>query len=488
MIGFRVPLVRAFVAVMSCAALAANAVLLTGSAPAQAAAVPSVQTPVMGPSLLNADQLKDWYHSKHSGPPNLPNLGNDIKKLAQIFLSEGNIDGVRGDVAFVQAFHETGAFMFPSYGQIRGDFNNFAGIFAFNGRAKGTTCAAETAPSRCFSSPTMGVRHQIQLLRGYADASVKNLTRLIKPPSDRVGAAPWWELFGGQSGKAIWATAINYGTTILTSYQGVLARNGINSQCLVYFKGAQTGTVGNGYWLFGPDGATYPFGSASGYGGLTHLKLWGPIVSAEAAPNKQGYWMLGFDGGVFAFGSAKFKGSLGGVKLWAPVNDFATTPSGNGYWLIAYDGGVFSFGDAQFQGSLGGVALTSPVIGIETTPTGKGYWLVEQQGKVWAFGDAKHFGNIHPTNGIVELKRTPTGNGYYQLRKDGAVAAFGDAKHYGDQRACGLSPASHMIVTPTGKGYWIVSTTGSVLAFGDAKALGMPSTTTGGVAGFALHS
>ena len=447
--------------------------------------IPSVQTPVMGAALLNADQLAIWYKSKHSSVPNLPTLNNDIQALAQVFLNEGAADGVRGDIAFIQSFVETGAFSFPSAGQIRPDFNNFSGLFAFNHRPKGTTCSAETSPSRCFATPQLGVRHQIQLLRGYADASVKTMSRLIKPPADRIGLAPWWELFGGQSGKAIWATAFNYGTSILTTYSGALVKNGVNSQCLTYFSGTQTGTVGTGYWLFGTDGTVYPFGAATNLGDLTKIKLWAPIVSAEATPDKKGYYLQALDGGLFAIGSAKFKGSLGGSKLWAPVNDFATTPSGRGYRMTAPDGGVFNFGDARYYGGLSGVAHATPIVSLENTPDGKGYWLQEAGGMVWAFGNAKQYGNIHRTHGMVDIKSTPTGKGYYQLRSDGAVVAKGDAHFYGDQRSCGLAKAVHMIVTPTGQGYWIVSKTGSVLAFGDAKALGMPATTSAGVAGFA---
>lgn len=448
---------------------------------------PSVQTSVMGPSLLNATQLAAWYATKRRSAPNLPNLGNDVTRLAQIYITEGNADGVRGDIAFIQSFIETAAFTFPSYGQIPSTFNNFAGIYAFNGRVKGTTCDAETAPSRCFASAQVGVRMQIQLLRGYADSTIRTQTRLIKPPADRIGLAPYWEFFGGQSGKAIWATAPNYGVTILTYYNAALALAGINAGCLPYFQG-KNGTAGAGYWLFGKDGSTNAFGAATNLGDLTHLKLWGPIVSAEAAPDGKGYWMLGWDGGVFAFGTSKFKGSLGGVKLWAPVNDFATTPTGNGYWLSAYDGGIFTFGDAKFYGSLGGKALTSKVVSIEPSPTGKGYWLTQADGNLAAFGDAKYFGHLPTTTNVLEVKALPDGSGYYQLRADGTVAAFGGAQFYGDQHSCGLAKASHMIVSPTGKGYWIVSTTGSVLAFGDAKALGMPLVTTNGIAAAALQS
>ena len=113
---------------------------------ALSSSVPSVQTKVMGPSVLNAIQLKNWYHTKHSSAPNLPNLANNIQTLAQIYIDEGTVDGVRGDIAFVQSYFETGAFMFPSYGQIRADFNNFSGMFAFNGRQFATLLARALFP------------------------------------------------------------------------------------------------------------------------------------------------------------------------------------------------------------------------------------------------------------------------------------------------------------------------------------------------------
>ena len=70
----------------------------------------TTQTPVMGPSLLNAQQLVNWYNARGSGPPRLPMLGNDVRALAQLFIDEGAIEGVRGDSAFVQAVIETSGF------------------------------------------------------------------------------------------------------------------------------------------------------------------------------------------------------------------------------------------------------------------------------------------------------------------------------------------------------------------------------------------
>src|SRR4029079_951928 len=93
-----------------------------GITPASAAV--TTQTPVMGPSLLNADQLTLWYHSRGYGPARLPALNNDVRALAQIFISEGALEGVRGDMAFVQATLETGGFFYSDNGQIRPEFNN----------------------------------------------------------------------------------------------------------------------------------------------------------------------------------------------------------------------------------------------------------------------------------------------------------------------------------------------------------------------------
>ena len=65
--------------------------------------------------------------------------GNNITALAQIFIDEGRVEGVRGDIAFVQSILETGWFSFAG-SQIPPDANNFAGINAFNDRAGLPNC------------------------------------------------------------------------------------------------------------------------------------------------------------------------------------------------------------------------------------------------------------------------------------------------------------------------------------------------------------
>lgn len=470
----------------------ATALVVPGvTAAVDAASVPTpTQTPVMGPSLLNAAQLASWYHARHSGAAQLPALHNNVQALAQIFIDEGAAQGVRGDIAFAQSMLETGWLGFAG-SQVPPSFNNYSGLFAFNNRPQGTTCAAETSPSRCFATPNLGVRYQIQLLRGYADPSTRQMSMLIRPPSDRIGLAPYWERFGGSQLPIVWATAPNYGHYVLNIYADALQYNGFNLSCLPAYTGGAGRTAGAGYWLMTRNGGAYPFGTAQDYGNVTNLNLRGAVVSAEATVDHKGYWMLGVDGGIFSFGSARFYGSLGGVPLWKPVNDFAATPDGHGYWLAAYDGGVFSFGSARFFGSAALTAKAAPVIGFEGTRSGQGYWMLGADGTLYTFGDAHDYGT-QKTSGtgasaMVDIKRTPSGHGYYELRADGSVLAFGDAVDYGDANGCGMAPATHMLVTPDGGGYWIVTNNGIVLSFGDAKPLGMVTTPGLQVSGFALQ-
>jgi hypothetical protein len=444
------------------------------------AATLTSKTPVMGPNLLTAAQLAQWYREKHPETPNLPTLGNDIEKLASLFVFEGRTEGVRGDIAFMQSVLETGWFTFPDYGQIRPDFNNFAGIYAFDGRPKGTTCAAETSPSRCFATPAIGVLTQIQLLRSYADATAQDApNRLISAPSYLRGAAPYWELFGGSSGHAIWASAPDYGTRILALYSDALVRFGARAACLPYFQAAVDKPSGSGYWLVEAKGNVDPIGTAPAYGDVSRLRLNAPLVGAESRGLGTGYWLLGGDGGVFTFGQARFYGSTGAMRLNQPVNGMERTPDSGGYWLVAYDGGIFSFGDAKFFGSTGSIKLNQPVYGMERTRSGNGYWLFAKDGGIFAFGDAPFYGSLGsrpPQHPIVAMQRTRDGRGYWMLDSAGYVYAFGDAKNWGDVGGCtNYKGAARMLVAPDGGGYWIATLDGSIIPFGDARRLGSPA-------------
>jgi hypothetical protein len=461
------------------------AIALEDSAPIGAGPGVTTHTPVMGPNLLNAAQLAHWFRAVPGRPPmRVPSLHNDITALAQTFIDEGHVEGVRGDIAFVQSILETGWFGFQG-SQIPPDANNFAGLNAYDGRAGLPNCKhGETSPgpSRCFATASVGVLTQIQLLRSYADATTKTLRgRLTAAPSDRVGAAPIWEYFGGSNcpcGKLIWATAKNYGIRVLRLYSDALVFNGVNAACVPYAPGNNAHNSGNAYWMATDQSHVYTFGSAKFYGDASSQHLSQPLIGGEAVSKDTGYWLLGRDGGIFTYGSAKFYGSTGGRHLNQPINGMERTVDDRGYWLVAYDGGIFTFGDAKFHGSTGNMHLNQPVLGMERTVSGRGYWLFARDGGVFTFGDARFFGSaggMHLTSPVVAMQRTPDGLGYWMLTRSGQVFAFGAARKRGDISGCSnYGGANRLLVSPTGNGYWIATADGSVIAFGDARRLGFP--------------
>lgn len=177
-------------------------------------------TPVMGSSVLTAADLAGWYRTTDSRPQLAEGL--TIDELAGIFIDEGAAEGVRGDVAFAQAYLETGGFSFPGGGQVSVSDNNFAGLGACDSCATGDR----------FPTARDGVRAQIQHLRNYADET-STAAGLANPPSPywygddsataarnfdtfyAKGWAPIWEMMGNGN----WATDPNYSGKVLRIYE-----------------------------------------------------------------------------------------------------------------------------------------------------------------------------------------------------------------------------------------------------------------------------
>jgi Mannosyl-glycoprotein endo-beta-N-acetylglucosaminidase len=171
----------------------------------------------LGAALLSPQQLAGWYVTTGSKPRL---AGITIDELASIFVDEGEAEGVRGDVAFAQAYLETGGF---AHGSVD---NNFAGLGACD------SCSDE----RRFPTPRDGVRAQIQHLRNYADKQSR-ASELRNPPSPwwygqdpgiaarnfdtffAKGWAPTWQLMGHGN----WATDPDYATKVLGLYQRMIA-------------------------------------------------------------------------------------------------------------------------------------------------------------------------------------------------------------------------------------------------------------------------
>jgi len=112
-------------------------------------------TLIMGKAQAHVSQMVSCA-MKGNGSPKLPSCS--LEELAAIFLEEGEIEGVRGDVAWAQSLKETGFFKYG--GIVLPEQNNYAGIGALNNNAQGDAAIFET--------PRIGVRAQIQHLKAYA--------------------------------------------------------------------------------------------------------------------------------------------------------------------------------------------------------------------------------------------------------------------------------------------------------------------------------
>jgi hypothetical protein len=179
-------------------------------AAAQAPPRPAVPTgtPVLGTSVLSADQLAAWYAASgvRSASP-VP-----VADLARLFIDEGAAQGVRGDLAFAQSMLETGYLRFG--GIVQPQDLNFSGLGACDSCPRGLA----------FPSAVLGVRAQIQHLYAYAAPGAAPAA-LVRPLADvrfaRVqpaGRAPLWEAMGNGN----WATGPDYARKVLTLWRGML--------------------------------------------------------------------------------------------------------------------------------------------------------------------------------------------------------------------------------------------------------------------------
>ena len=170
--------------------------------------------PVMGPTVLNAAEMAAWLRSTGSSPRLSGSM--TLEQIAQMFVDEGTTENVRGDVAFAQAYIETGGF------SAGGSDNNFSGLGACDG------CGGQNR----FPNALEGIRAQIQLLKAYAGGGL-----LVNPASPYwwgpdpmtaankyasfggTGSAPTWRAMGG--GK--WASDGGYSSKVLGTYDKMIS-------------------------------------------------------------------------------------------------------------------------------------------------------------------------------------------------------------------------------------------------------------------------
>lgn len=169
-------------------------------------------TKIMGTAVATAEQMRAYLKAKN------PKAAQSILDMIPLYLSEGQAEGVRGDIAFAQSCLETGNFTF-SGSSVTLSQNNFCGMGVTSNGMKGNS----------FDTPQLGIRAQIQHLKAYASTeSLKN--PCIDPRFKYVtrGCAEYVEWLGQQEnpqGKG-WAVGAGYGEKILSILKAVIGTAG----------------------------------------------------------------------------------------------------------------------------------------------------------------------------------------------------------------------------------------------------------------------
>lgn len=173
------------------------------------------KTAIMGKAQATAQQMALFCRSKNS-TPQLTSCS--LEQLAEMFIEEGEAEGVRGDVAFAQSLHETGYFKFG--GIVLPTQNNYAGIGALNGNATGQAAS--------FPDPRTGVRAQIQHLKAYASTEAL-VNECVDPRFSLVarGVAPYVEWLGAADnpqGRGWAVPGVGYGANIVKLLGQIMAQ------------------------------------------------------------------------------------------------------------------------------------------------------------------------------------------------------------------------------------------------------------------------
>ncbi|WP_251026480.1 N-acetylmuramoyl-L-alanine amidase [Bacillus sp. ISL-46] len=157
------------------------------------------QFTILGPTFLTPEQMNQFVKKVN---PNAPELG-------QFYQTLGKYYGIRGDVAFAQAIHETDYFRFT--GVVNPEQNNYSGIGATGGDTRGAS----------FENQEEGVLAQLQHLYAYATAKpLPDQYPLVDPRFHLVdrGSAPTWTALNGK-----WAVpGTTYGQSILNLYEKMI--------------------------------------------------------------------------------------------------------------------------------------------------------------------------------------------------------------------------------------------------------------------------
>ncbi len=172
---------------------------------------------IMGKAVVTAEQMREYVKRKN------PSVAQSVLDMVPLYLSEGEAEGVRGDVAFAQSCLETGNFTF-SGSAVSLEQNNFAGMGVVKNGVKGL----------CFDTALLGIRCQVQHLKAYAcveDLVNENIDPRFKYVTR--GCAPYVEWLGiseNPQGKG-WAAGAGYGEKVLGILREITGEAGSGGSC-----------------------------------------------------------------------------------------------------------------------------------------------------------------------------------------------------------------------------------------------------------------
>lgn len=165
-------------------------------------------TRITGKAEASAEQMQEYIRAKNGSVP------QGVTDMIPFYLSEGEAENIRGDIAFAQSCLETGNFTFAG-SAVELSQNNFCGL--------GVTKRGEKGNS--FETPQLGIRAQIQHLKAYANTA-KLKQGCVDPRFTLVsrGCAPYVEHLGIQEnpkGRG-WAAGAGYGSRILKILSSIM--------------------------------------------------------------------------------------------------------------------------------------------------------------------------------------------------------------------------------------------------------------------------
>lgn len=165
-------------------------------------------TRIVGDAVAEVGQMRAYLKEKN------PEVAQSVLDMVPLYISEGEAEGVRGDIAFAQSCLETGNFTFSGSAVTLGQ-NNFCGMGVTSKGVKGNS----------FDTPQLGIRAQVQHLKAYASKEALE-NACVDPRFGYVarGCAEYVEWLGQKENPAEkgWAAGEGYGEKILAILKGIL--------------------------------------------------------------------------------------------------------------------------------------------------------------------------------------------------------------------------------------------------------------------------